>query len=102
MRRIVAFAGDVALLRELAEEAPVVELVSNTMAQAVNEGACHSVPEKRAVRITVGTFMSQAARKFEQFMIATGKTRAVRQALSPRQRRAQTGRARLPQGLHRR
>ncbi|MCB2108315.1 MAG: Flp pilus assembly complex ATPase component TadA, partial [Rhodobacteraceae bacterium] len=31
--------GDVALLRELAEEAPVVELVSNTMAQAVNEGA---------------------------------------------------------------
>jgi general secretion pathway protein E len=31
--------GDVALLRELAEEAPVVELVSNAMAQAVNEGA---------------------------------------------------------------
>ncbi|MDG2244659.1 MAG: GspE/PulE family protein [Rhodospirillaceae bacterium] len=30
---------DVALLRELAEEAPVVELVSNTLAQAVNEGA---------------------------------------------------------------
>nr|NKB46018.1 type II secretion system protein [Alphaproteobacteria bacterium] len=29
---------DVALLRELAEEAPVVELVSNTLAQAVNEG----------------------------------------------------------------
>ncbi len=31
--------GDVALLRELAEEAPVVELVSNALAQAVNEGA---------------------------------------------------------------
>lgn len=31
--------GDVALLRELAEEAPVVELVSNAMAQAVNEAA---------------------------------------------------------------
>jgi len=31
--------GDVALLRELAEEAPVVELVSNTMSQAVNENA---------------------------------------------------------------
>ncbi|MDX2223954.1 MAG: ATPase, T2SS/T4P/T4SS family [Rhodospirillaceae bacterium] len=35
----VDIEGDVALLRELAEEAPVVELVSNTMAQAVNEGA---------------------------------------------------------------
>jgi len=32
-------SGDVALLRELAEEAPVVELVSNALAQAVNEGA---------------------------------------------------------------
>ena len=32
-------SGDVALLRELAEEAPVVELVSNAMAQALNEGA---------------------------------------------------------------
>ena len=31
--------GDVALLRELAEEAPVVELVSNVMSQAVNEAA---------------------------------------------------------------
>jgi general secretion pathway protein E len=31
--------GDIALLRELAEEAPVVELVSNTLAQAVGEGA---------------------------------------------------------------
>ena len=30
---------DVAHLRELAEEAPVVEMVSNTLAQAVNEGA---------------------------------------------------------------
>ncbi len=30
---------DVAHLRELAEEAPVVELVSNTLAQAVSEGA---------------------------------------------------------------
>ena len=35
----VDIEGDVALLRELAEEAPVVELVANTMAQAVNEGA---------------------------------------------------------------
>jgi general secretion pathway protein E len=33
------FEGDVAMLRELAEEAPVVELVSNAMAQAVNEAA---------------------------------------------------------------
>jgi general secretion pathway protein E len=33
------FDNDVALLRELAEEAPVVELVSNAMAQAVNENA---------------------------------------------------------------
>src|SRR5262249_17184316 len=33
------YEGDVAMLRELAEEAPVVELVSNAMAQAVNEGA---------------------------------------------------------------
>jgi general secretion pathway protein E len=33
------YEGDVALLRELAEEAPVVELVSNAMAQAVNEAA---------------------------------------------------------------
>ncbi len=32
-------SGDVALLRELAEEAPVVEMVSNALAQAVNEGA---------------------------------------------------------------
>jgi len=32
-------SGDVALLRELAEEAPVVELVANALAQAVNEGA---------------------------------------------------------------
>ena len=31
--------SDIALLRELAEEAPVVELVSNTLAQAVGEGA---------------------------------------------------------------
>ena len=31
--------GDIALLRELAEEAPVVELVSNTLAQAVGESA---------------------------------------------------------------
>jgi len=31
--------GDIALLRELAEEAPVVELVSNTFAQAVGEAA---------------------------------------------------------------
>ena len=35
----VDIEGDVALLRELAEEAPVVELVANTMSQAVNEGA---------------------------------------------------------------
>jgi len=35
----VDLEGDVAYLRELAEEAPVVELVSNTLAQAVNEGA---------------------------------------------------------------
>ena len=33
------YDDDVELLRELAEEAPVVELVSNTMAQAVNENA---------------------------------------------------------------
>ena len=33
------YDDDVAMLRELAEEAPVVELVSNTMAQAVNENA---------------------------------------------------------------
>lgn len=33
------YEGDVAMLRELAEEAPVVELVSNAMAQAVNEAA---------------------------------------------------------------
>ena len=33
------FEGDVALLRELAEEAPTVELVSNAMAQAVGDGA---------------------------------------------------------------
>jgi len=44
VRRAIAtegrdFEGDVALLRELAEEAPVVELVSNAMAQAVNENA---------------------------------------------------------------
>lgn len=32
-------SDDVALLRELAEEAPVVEMVSNTLAQALNEGA---------------------------------------------------------------
>jgi general secretion pathway protein E len=31
--------GDVAHLRELAEEAPVVELVSNTLAQALGQGA---------------------------------------------------------------
>ena len=44
VRRAIATDGrdvedDVALLRELAEEAPVVELVSNAMAQAVNEAA---------------------------------------------------------------
>jgi general secretion pathway protein E len=44
VRRAVATDGrdvedDVALLRELAEEAPVVELVSNAMSQAVNEAA---------------------------------------------------------------
>jgi len=33
------YDDDVALLRELAEEAPVVELVSNTLSQAVNENA---------------------------------------------------------------
>ena len=40
---------DVAHLRELAEEAPVVELVSNTLAQAVNEGASdiHVEPRER-------------------------------------------------------
>jgi len=32
-------SDDVAFLRELAEEAPVVEMVSNTLAQALNEGA---------------------------------------------------------------
>ena len=46
-------AGDVALLRELAEEAPVVELVSNTMAQAVNEGASdiHVEPKEHEFEI---------------------------------------------------
>ena len=41
--------GDVALLRELAEEAPVVELVANTLAQAVNENASdiHVEPRER-------------------------------------------------------
>jgi general secretion pathway protein E len=33
------YDDDVALLRELAEEAPIVELVSNTLSQAVNENA---------------------------------------------------------------
>ena len=46
-------SGDVALLRELAEEAPVVELVSNTMAQAVNEGASdiHVEPKEHEFEI---------------------------------------------------
>lgn len=35
----IDMGDDVAHLRELAEEAPVVELVSNTLAQALNEGA---------------------------------------------------------------
>lgn len=44
VRRGIATEGrdpddDVALLRELAEEAPVVELVANALAQAVNEAA---------------------------------------------------------------
>ena len=35
----LSYDDDVAMLRELAEEAPVVELVSNTLSQAVNENA---------------------------------------------------------------
>jgi general secretion pathway protein E len=44
---------DIRHLRELAEEAPVVELVSNTMAQAFNEGASdiHFEPAERLFSI---------------------------------------------------
>jgi general secretion pathway protein E len=44
---------DVLHLRELAEEAPVVELVSNTLSQALNERASdvHIEPEERHFRI---------------------------------------------------
>jgi len=44
---------DIQHLKELAEEAPVVELVSNTMAQAFNEGASdiHIEPSERSFAI---------------------------------------------------
>ncbi len=44
---------DVLHLRELAEEAPVVELVSNTLSQSLNERASdiHFEPEERHFRI---------------------------------------------------
>ncbi len=45
--------GDVAHLRELAEEAPVVELVSNTLAQALGQGASdiHFEPKENEFEI---------------------------------------------------
>src|SRR3546814_10636132 len=50
-------SGDVAHLREMAEEAPVVELVNNLMAQAVEQRASdiHIEPEQRqfAVRFRI-------------------------------------------------
>jgi general secretion pathway protein E len=45
--------GDVALLRELAEEAPVVELVSNVMSQAVNEAASDIHVEPRELEFDI-------------------------------------------------
>jgi general secretion pathway protein E len=44
---------DISQLREMAEEAPVVELVANTLAQAFNEGASdiHIEPGERQFRI---------------------------------------------------
>lgn len=44
---------DIAHLREMAEEAPVIELVSNTLAQAFNDGASdvHVEPGERAFKI---------------------------------------------------
>ena len=50
---VLNYDDDVALLRELAEEAPVVELVSNTMAQAVNENASdiHVEPREHEIHI---------------------------------------------------
>jgi general secretion pathway protein E len=45
--------GDIEYLRELAEEAPVVELVSNTLAQAFSEGASdiHFEPGERSFTV---------------------------------------------------
>ncbi len=53
LRPETEYADEVAHLRELAEEAPVIELVGNILAQAIDEGASdiHIEPEEAAFEV---------------------------------------------------
>jgi general secretion pathway protein E len=67
------FADEVAHLRELAEEAPIIELVSNILAQAIDEDASdiHVEPEERAFEVryridgVLHTRMTQPRERFD-------------------------------------
>ena len=53
LRPEAEYADEVAHLRELAEEAPIIELVGNILAQAIDEGASdiHIEPEENAFEV---------------------------------------------------
>lgn len=67
------YADEVAHLRELAEEAPVIELVSNILAQAIDEGASdiHVEPEEHTFEVryridgVLQTRMTQPRERFD-------------------------------------
>lgn len=66
-------SDEIAHLRELAEEAPIIELVSNVLAQAIDEGASdiHIEPEERAFEVrnridgVLQTRMTQPRERFD-------------------------------------
>jgi general secretion pathway protein E len=67
------YADELAHLRELAEEAPIIELVSNILAQAIDEDASdiHIEPEERAFEVryrvdgVLHTRMTQPRERFD-------------------------------------
>ena len=67
------YADEATHLRELAEEAPIIELVSNILAQAIDEGASdiHIEPEERAFEVryridgVLHTRMTQPRERFD-------------------------------------
>jgi general secretion pathway protein E len=73
---------DIQHLKELAEEAPVVELVSNTLAQAFNEGASdiHIEPSERsfAIRFRVdGVLQNRLALPRERFDAVASRIKLI-------------------------